>query len=329
LPSSLAAEALEAVRPDIEEHARAAFGVPDACFASAEPIPGGHSGFTYRVRIAGTGLDRRLVVRIPPPAAQPRGPADVVRQGRIMAALHAAGVPAPAVPLLVDGERTRAGRPFIAMDEVPGFDVEEAVSRSSSGAVLESAVAALRSLQAVPLERLPLIDPPVGLEAELERWQWLMERAPKDLLERSRPLRARLAASLPAERRPVLVHGDFHYANLIFDDGGVAAIVDWEIAQLGQPLLDWACLAVLALRRRFAGDPNPAGAVEVTPEQIRDLSGVGEAEFTWYLALACFKYSAILGYNLRLHLTGKRPDPIYPELTATTYGLVDAGLELL
>jgi aminoglycoside phosphotransferase (APT) family kinase protein len=329
MPPGLALEALEALRPDIEAHCRARFDVPDAAFASAEPIPGGHSGFTYRVRVTGSGLDRRLVIRIAPPSAQPRGPADVVRQGRIMAALHDQGVPVPAVPLVVDGSETRAGRPFIAMDEVPGFDVEEAVRRGSSEAVLEATVAALQSLQAVPLDRLPLAEPPVGLEAELARWQWLMERSPEDLLERSRPLHARLSASQPAERPPVLVHGDFHYSNLIYDAGGVAAIVDWEIAQVGQPLVDWSCLAVFALRRRFAGDPNPASVVEVTPERIRELSGVGEPEFAYHLALGCFKYSAILGYNLRLHRTGKRPDPIYPALTTTIYGLLDAGREVL
>ncbi len=328
MPSS-PATALEALRPDIEEHCRLRFGVLDAALASVEPIPGGHSGFTYRVRVTGTGLDRRLVVRIPPPGTRPRGPADVVRQGRIMAALHEADVPVPAVPLVVEAEATRAGRPFIAMDEVPGEDVERAVVRLGSEQVLEAAVAALRSVQAVPPARLPLDGPAVSLESELARWQWLMERAPEDLLVGSRPLHARLAGGRPAERAPCLVHGDFHYGNLVFGERAVAAIVDWEIAELGQPLLDYACLAVTALRRRFQGDPNPGGAVAVSPERVCELSGAPGEEFAYYLALACFKYSAILGYNLRLHLTGKRPDPIYPALTATIYGLLDAGLEVL
>lgn len=329
MPSSVAASAFDALRPDIEAGCRDTFGVPDAVIASAEPIPGGHSGFTYRVRVTGTGLDRRLVVRLPPPGAQPRGPADVVRQGRIMDALHAAGVPVPAVPVIAAADTTASGRPYIAMDEVPGFDVGEAVSRSSSAAVLDATARALRSLQRVPLEGMPLTEAPVGLDAELARWQWLMERAPADLLERSRALHARLDGSRPVEAPPVLVHGDFHYGNLVFDDSGVAAIVDWEIAQVGQPLVDWACLAVFALRRRFPGDPNPAGAVEVEIDQVRELSGASPAEFQYHLSVACFKYAAILGYNLRLHETGKRPDPIYPALTTTIYGLIDAGLELV
>ena len=329
MPSDLASGALEALRPDIEAHSRRVFGCPDAAVLAAEPIPGGHSGFTYRVRVAGAGLDRRLVVRIPPPGARPRGPADVVRQGRIMAALNAAGVPAPAVPLIVEAEQTSAGRPFIAMDEVAGESVEVAARSASSRQLLGAALEALRSLQEVSAQRLPMSEPPVGLEAELARWQWLMERAPEDLLECSRRLHARLAGSPPRERPPVLVHGDFHYGNLIFRGGRVAAVVDWEIAQLGQPLLDAACLAVFALRRRFTGDPNPAAAVEVTAEDVRDAAGAPDTEFAYYVALGCFKYSAILGYNLRLHLSGRRPDPIYPALMTTIYGLLDAGLEVL
>ncbi|TMF48145.1 MAG: hypothetical protein E6I21_14290, partial [Chloroflexi bacterium] len=59
---------------------------------SIEPIPEGHSGFTYFV-------DGDYVLRLPPPGARIAGPADVVRQGRIMSALRSVGLPTPAIPL--------------------------------------------------------------------------------------------------------------------------------------------------------------------------------------------------------------------------------------
>jgi aminoglycoside phosphotransferase (APT) family kinase protein len=329
MPSELAVQALEALRRDIEEHCRRTFAVPDAALTEAEPMPGGHSGFTYRVRVTGSGLDRRLVVRIPPPGARPRGPADVVRQGRIMATLHADGVPTPAVPLIVEANETWSGRPFIAMDEVAGKDVDEAALGTAPERLLEAAMEALRAVQAVPLGRLPLADPPVDQAGELERWRWLMDRAPEDLSAQSVRLLERLSVHRPPERPPCLVHGDYHLGNLLFRDGAVAAIVDWEIAEIGQPLLDFASLAVFALRRRFAGEPNPGGVVAVSPAQVGALSGAPGGEFAWYLALGCYKYAAILGYNLRLHVTGRRPDPVYPQLTGTIYGLLEAGLEVL
>ena len=61
-----------------------------------DPIPSGHSGFTYFVNAEW----ERFVLRLPPPGARIAGPADVVRQGRIMAALHEAGLPTPAIPAM-------------------------------------------------------------------------------------------------------------------------------------------------------------------------------------------------------------------------------------
>ena len=61
---------------------------------SLEAVPEGHSGFTYFVK-AESG---EFVLRIPPPGTRIAGPADVVRQGRIMSALHASGLPVPAIP---------------------------------------------------------------------------------------------------------------------------------------------------------------------------------------------------------------------------------------
>jgi aminoglycoside phosphotransferase (APT) family kinase protein len=322
-------KSLEALRPDIEDHCRRVFSVADAVMVDATPIPSGHSGFTYRVRIMGTGLDKRLVIRIPPPGAQPRGPADVVRQGRIMAGLEAAGVAAPGVPLIVRGEETRSGRPFIAMNEVVADSIDEAIRKQAPDALLAAAVDALRTFQRVPINAVGLDDPPTTLDAELSRWRWLMERTQDDLSQRSEALYRRLAVKHPVERTPCLVHGDYHFGNLLFREASVAAILDWEIAEVGQPLLDFACLAVFALRRRFKGEPNPAGAVAVTAEQVRQLSGVSAVEFGWYVALTCYKYSAILGYNLRLHMTGKRLDLIYEALTGTIYGLLDVGAEVI
>src|SRR6266487_2437803 len=78
-------------------------------------IPEGHSGFTYFVT---AGLDR-FVLRLPPPGARIAATADVMRQGRIMKALHEAGLPTPAVPVIC-ADRIVDGRPFILMERVEG-----------------------------------------------------------------------------------------------------------------------------------------------------------------------------------------------------------------
>jgi aminoglycoside phosphotransferase (APT) family kinase protein len=106
-------------------------------------------------------------------------------------------------------------------------------------------------------------------------------------------------------------------------------VLDWEIAELGQPLLDLGCLCAMTLRRRIADAPNPGGAVELELDDLLGLYGVDPAEMRWYVALSLYKYAAILGYNLMLHRKGRRPDPMYEALTDTITVMIDEGIALL
>jgi aminoglycoside phosphotransferase (APT) family kinase protein len=115
---------------------------------------------------------------------------------------------------------------------------------------------------------------------------------------------------------------------MLFRDGRVVALLDWEIAELGQPMLDVGCLALASLRRRYA-DPNPTGALDLSVEAVIALYDRSPAAAPWFIALTCFKYSAILGYNLGLHLAGKRPDPVYESLTETMRRLLEDGRAIL
>ena len=87
------------------------------------PIPEGHSGFTYWVDLEG----RRAVLRLPPPGAKIAGPADIPRQGRIMQALHAQGIPVPAV-LAMSADPAVDGRPYVLMEVMPGQRIEAAAA---------------------------------------------------------------------------------------------------------------------------------------------------------------------------------------------------------
>jgi len=138
-----------------------------------------------------------------------------------------------------------------------------------------------------------------------------------------------LAAQVPEERPPTLVHGDFHYGNLLFRGAEVVAVLDWEISQIGQPLLDLGCLCIVSHRRQYDGAPNPGGSIDVSIKDLCGLYGVDPAEMRWYLAMSHYKYASIFGYNLMLHRRGKRPDPMYEELTDTITGMIDEGIALL
>ena len=317
------------IRDDLEAQCRERLGRPGLRVTSIEPIPEGHSGFTYFVHIDDGAESRRYVLRLPPPGARIVGTADVVRQGRIMAALHAAGLPAPAIPVL-SSDPAVDGRPFVLMEAVEGARIEQTGIEQRPLDIAGSAVQVLKRLHALPLDQTGIGDEaPVTLQAEMLRWLWLIERSPQELTGRAGELGSLLAERVPREREPTLVHGDYHYGNMLFRGPEVVAVLDWEIAQIGQPLLDLGCLCIVSVRRQYEGAPNPGGAIDVAVEELYRLYGADAEEMRWYLAMSLYKYAAIFGYNLMLHRRGKRPDPMYEGLTDTIVGMIDEGIALL
>jgi aminoglycoside phosphotransferase (APT) family kinase protein len=295
---------------------------------AVDPIPEGHSGFTYFVTVDG---GKRFVLRLPPPGARIAGPADVVRQGRIMTALNAAGLPTPAIPAMSE-DPVVDGRPFILMEAVDGLRIEKTAPNHKALDIASSAVAVLKRIHALPLDQTGIGDEEsVGLQAEMMRWAMLMQRAPEELTSRAGELGGLLAVQIPVERAPTLVHGDYHYGNMLFRGSEVVAVLDWEIGQIGQPLLDLGCLFIAAIRRQYQRAGNPTGAIDVSVEDIYRLYGADPEEMRWFAAMSLYKYSSILGYNLMLHRRGKRPDPMYEGdvMTTTITGMIDEGIQLL
>ena len=298
----------------------------DQRVVSVEPIPAGHSGFTYFVE---TEPSHRYVLRLPPPGARIAATADVVRQGRIMASLHAAGLPTPAIPFM-SREPVVDGRPFILMEAIDGLRIEATSEREKPEDIAAAAVSVLKRLHALPVEDSGIgEEEPTPLVADMMRWAMLMQRAPEELTTRAGELGGMLAAQVPAERPPTLVHGDYHYGNMLFRGSEVVAVLDWEIAQIGQPLLDLGCLAIMSHRSQFKDAESPGGSVALPDADLFALYGVDAGEMNWYVAMSLYKYAAILGYNLMLHRRGKRPDPFYETLTTTITGMIDEGVTLL
>ena len=215
------------------------------------------------------------------------------------------------------------------MQRVEGTRIEPTAQRENAMDIARSAVTVLKRLHALPLDRTGIgNEDPVGLQAEMMRWGMLMQRAPEELTTRSGELGGLLAANVPPERPPTLVHGDYHYGNMLFRGHEVAAVLDWEIAEIGQPLLDLGCLCIIAIRRKYQGAPNPGGAIDVSMEQLYDLYGVEAEQMRWFAAMSLYKYASIFGYNLMLHRKGRRPDPMYERLTDTIVGMIDEGIGL-
>ena len=215
------------------------------------------------------------MLRLPPPGARIAGPADVVRQGRIMAALHAAGLPMPAIPAMCSGPVVD-GRPFMLMEAVEGTRIEKAASEQKPLDIAASAVDVLKRLHAVPLDETGIGDEePVGLQAEMMRWAMAHAACARGAHRpRGRAGGAARRVQIPVERAPTLVHGDYHYGNMLFRGPAVVAVLDWEIAQIGQPLLDLGCLCMVVDPPPVRGRARtPGGAIDVSIEDLYRLYG--------------------------------------------------------
>jgi len=294
---------------------------PGAAEVVLRPIPESHSGFTYWVDADVDGRPVEAVLRLPPPGARPRGPADVARQARIMRALAATAVPVPEV-LAWSAEPVIDGRPFVLMSKV-----DEDGESMAPHTLMRVAFETIEAIATVPAEATGIGDEPVtDQETEIRRWSALRERAPAELVDQAPALEAKLLANTPPPGRVRLVHGDYHPGNLVFQGNIVAAVLDWEIAHLGVTAADKASLCLLAIRKRF-GERYGNEAAAIPLEDMVALAN--EPHFDHVLAATCHKYAAILGYNLGLHRRGRRIDPVYEGLTRTIPGLIDVGLELL
>jgi len=216
------------------------------------------------------------------------------------------------------------------MERISGERIETTATHEKPHDIARNAVDVLKRMQALALDQTGIgEEEPVPLQVEMMRWAMLMQRAPEELTTRAGELGGLLAAQVPVERRPTLVHGDYHYGNMLFRGGDLVALLDWEIAEIGQPLLDLGCLCIVAVRRQYQGAPNPGGAINVSMDELFEMYGVKAADMRWFAALSLYKYASIFGYNLMLHRRGKRPDPMYEQLTDTIVGMIDEGIALL
>jgi aminoglycoside phosphotransferase (APT) family kinase protein len=322
---------LDRIRSDLEA-ALSERGHRAVAVSEVAPFGDGHSGFTYRLVVSLDGERAERVLRLSPPGARIAGPADVGRQGRIMEAIGRAGLPAPPV-IAADSAPRVDGRAYALMGLVEGDDWRVARAEAGDAALAGAAVQNLLRMRELPAEAAGIgAEPPHAPVDELDTWVALLPRCPDFLVGPAEKLAHGLRDSAPEPGPPSLVHGDYHYGNMLFQrhgEGALAAVVDWEIASLGDPLADLGCLAVASLRRKYDPEPNPAGGLDVTTDELIDLFGADPGRAMWFVAETCFKYAAILGYNFGLHRSGRRPDPIYDRLTDTMRGLVDDGERLL
>ena len=273
-----------------------------------EVIAGGHSNLTFSV-IGSDG--RRMVLRRPPLSHGLASAHDMGREHRVISGLATSSLPVPTTLGMCDDESVN-GAPFYVMAHVDGTVIrDEETARSALD--FDGRSNASRSL-IDNLAALHAIDPhDVGLDGlgrhdgylarQLKRWygQWNAQKT-RDL-----PLvdevHDALLADLPEQTSVSIVHGDYRLDNtMLAADGTVAAILDWEICTLGDPLADIGLLAVYWTGPNDEPSAWAAPATRVEGFWDRDdlitrygeVSGRDLSRLDVYVAFASWKLACIL-----------------------------------
>lgn len=290
----------------------------------------GQSNLTY---LATDVRGRRLVLRRPPMGEILASAHDVAREHRILSALQDTRVPLPVVHGLCEAPAV-ADRPVIVVSFVDGLVLDdradaERLSAAARHAVGLSLAETLARIHAVDLEEVGLDDlasrKPYAAR-QLRRWsgQWELSRT-RDLADLDR-LTARLREREPAPGEITLVHGDSHLRNVIVDpdDAQVRAILDWELATLGDPLAD---LGTLLAYWPQAGDPPtmrfdastvPGFATRTElVEHYAEVSGRDVSDVPFWHGLGLWKLAIILEGVRRRQLDDSR--------NLTAMGQIPAG----
>jgi aminoglycoside phosphotransferase (APT) family kinase protein len=312
--------------------------VPAGTRLRVRQFPAGFSNLTYLVTMEHDHGQRALVLRRPPRGVKAGVAHDMGREHGILTAVHANGVPVP-MPLARCDDVTVIGAPFYLMEHVDGVILRGTLPESLTGqpatvpgrlaALSHTFVQTLAQLHAVDVSTEPLasLGRPEGyVQRQVQGWtkRWLASRT--DEVPSLDWAAAWLDAHRPPDRTATLVHNDFKLDNLVLepDLSRVRAILDWEMATIGDPLMDlgtslayWVEAGDAPIFRALGlgitalpGNMTRAELVQAYGRQC----GIDVSDAPFYYAFGLFKVAVIAQQIYARYVQGLTSDPRFAVL---------------
>jgi aminoglycoside phosphotransferase (APT) family kinase protein len=288
---------------------------------TATPIGDGHSNVTF-------ALSTGVVLRRPPRGPLPPSAHDVLREARLLRTLEATDVRTPKILAVCDDEQV-IGAPFYVMELVAGEVITDAVPAALDDdgqrrRIADELVDGLVELHDADWERLGLdgFGKPTGyLERQLRRFGGLWEHNRTRDLPEVAQVGSWLAEHLPQSPPATIVHGDYRLGNTIYGPAApahLAAILDWEMATIGDPLADVGYLMTHWVQADDAPDAFTLQSVTRQPgfptraelvERYETRSGRVVGQLDWYVTLALWKAVVFMEGNYKRSIAGSTDDP--------------------
>lgn len=310
------------------------------------------AGGTQNVLVRFTRSGRSHVLRRPPVHKRANSDETMRREARVLAALAGSDVPHPGL-IAACPDTDVLGAAFYLMEPIDGFNPagglpephrSDAAMRRAMGFSMVDAIAALALVDHEAVGLGDFGKPEGWLERQVGRWRSQLDSYaeldgyPGPDIPGVEEVSTWLEANRPAGWQPGIIHGDFHFANVLVrpDAPDLAAIVDWELCTIGDPLLDLGHL--LATWPPTDTEPG-AGAVgggidglPTKPELVAryaDRTGRNVGDVDWYHVLAAYRLGIILEGTHARAFAGKAPTEIGDLLHATTVGLFERALAVV
>ena len=294
--------------------------------AVVEPMLGGGSCEIFSVR---RGSDSWVLRRAPRYSSSSTAH-DVLREFRILDAIKDERV-AIARPILSCADPDVFGGPFYVMEHIAGVPIRSGVPSAwadvpqTHGAALEQLIDAIVDVHAVDWSAGGLRDlarPERYLERQIERWRTQLHSYGGRELTVADDLTGWLDANRPADKPLALCHGDYKLDNVLFASDApprLLAIVDWEMASIGDPLVDlsWALIfhpsgtMPLGMSKEpvFARDHLPSK--EALIDRYAQRSGRDTSDVSWYDVFARWKLAIVLEGSYAKFLRGQSSKPVH------------------
>ena len=287
------------------------------------------AGGTQNILLRFTRDGRDYVFRRPPLHPRPNSNETMRREARVLRAL--AGTPVPHPGLIANCEdESVLGVAFYLMEPVEGFNpvgqlpephASSAEMRHAMGLALVDGIAALGALDHEALGLADFGKPANFLARQVDRWRSQLGGYREfegwtgpDALPSVAAVGAWLEGHRPERFTPGIMHGDYHLANVMYRPDGpeLAAIIDWELATIGDPLLDlgWVLATWPDGKSQSTVSVKPWDGFPSAEELVaryasksdRDLSAID-----WYHVLACYKLGILLEGTYARACAGKAP----------------------
>ncbi len=298
-------------------------GLEDA--EAVRRLGGGNSNVTQLIRHRGG----QVVLRRPPDSAISASAANGVRREHRMLQALAGRARVPR-PLGFCDDTSVVGQPFAVVEFVDGVaittELPAAYSRDAAtlnrvGEELVDSIAAVHALDWRALGLEGPSDPAAYVRKQVERWLKVRAEDPVRELPLVEEVGRWLLARLPAAPRATVMHGDFHLDNTLFrrDAPALAAIIDWELSTIGDPLTDLALMLAFwgprevdppgfAFVQQVTRDVPGLVTREALAERWSKATGIDAAELDYYMVFALWRLGSIVEGAYALFRRGQVAD---------------------